>query len=107
VSRFQTSDAGKSSLTLLSLHNASCTSDTEGCTSDTGGSDQVRLGWIGCRLGGQRIERERNGEHDGRRDAAAQMEVSTMMHCVLREESIAEAWRAQCRAAIGRAPERA
>jgi hypothetical protein len=35
------------------------------------------------------------------------MKVSTMMHCVLREESIAEAWRVQRRAAIGRAPERA
>jgi len=67
----------------------------------------VRLGRVGCRLGRQRIERQRNGKRDCCGDAAPQTKASRMMHCVLREESIAEAWRAQRRAAIGRAPERA
>jgi hypothetical protein len=79
----------------------------QGSRCTTRDSDEIRLGRVGCRLGSQNIERQRNGKRDGRRDGAARLNGSTMMHCVLREESIAEAWRAQRRAAIGRAPERA
>jgi hypothetical protein len=85
--------------------NASYTSDTDDSCGNR--ADQVRLGRIGCRLGRQRIERQRKDERDGRRDGAARLNGSTKMHCVLREESIAGAWRVQRRAAIGRAPERA
>ena len=80
-----------------------CTSDTGGCSSDTGG--QVRLRWVGRRLGSRRVERQGNRKRE-RRDAAARKQLSTMKHWRLRDESIAEACRPERRTAIGRMPER-